>query len=1197
MKSLLLTYTLLVATLLSQQPVHAQMPPHPAPQVARNGEACSLDWTSHPGITYFIQYSFDLKTWNYLPVIESGDGQPISYGFQCDTDRMFLRLHYTNHPTSNPNSDDFDNDGISNWDEVRTGGTGTSPLIADTDGDGVRDDGLVYAAQNDPDGTGLPASLQSDLLARWDFEQLNFNPPAFSFEDKTGNGWTASAYGVFQNPEGMVSKAAQIQNGYCAVDANVLQGKTSYSISFWINLTEKYLENAADNTIMGIYGLQDYTYSVDNLGRAFVDIDTNGLRVKKTGNTEEWNLGNYIYTNHAGGVHGQAFSQETDTIRWLRPQGTSDDGKWHHMVIVRSGGQYSVYFDNQLVANGSFAQSNIQFTAVSSLIFGRYFTQVGSPVASNTQMQGEFDRLSIYDRSLTVTDVQNLYRQDIDSDGLWDITEHATAYWNDANHNAIFEPGEQEYALSPFHFHDANEDHDNDLASSLTEQAAGTNIVDSDSDNDFIPDGWELNYGLNPLNASDAGSDNDGDGYTASQEYAISDTDPNNPDTDEDGIGDKEDHPPRWVSITRSLGYDYDDYGPTQPNAPKRLITLASWPGAVTTNENLSEIIPYNQLHNSLTQKQPFPEDFPGSGLGMSLTAEGEARTIPAPPCYHAELDHRQILVELGAPANEVREFKGLLITERKINGVEQAPTGNTVTVTIPAGQSRSSTHNVEPVFMGTGGNGSANYLEIVEQNLIPFQYAPDVLAVNADFDEGNTGNSLTQGGIKVGAFDDRQNRSLIAQQKSVDGRIQAGDLVTDDLHEGWFGILPNSMPADFWDDAEIYIFKVQQNDPETGKRETGEVRFYATWGDKKEECIEPYDWVKSIGELSYEPVDLVGFVYGSNSQIPEDATWWMEGLAPGKITLRFVLAKGSIAFHHTQTFEVCSKWSKAEWLNVVRDEIYIDSLNSIGGVHFNTGQVSNPGVDIDSYVVANDFLNNRPYIHSVYEYYAKLHFDNAEQFYWAGLAKLAGAPVYGGLSDAQNGRAGVAIGTFGIVQDGILKTIQDTLINANINIFKDLAYQFVAYRASGIGAIEHLREIDNIPQSILVSWTKIDDGYRSNDTSLIHTGNQELLRREQNVILAPTYVTLNNLASGSVSFMFSKLAKNPIAGGPDFDAVVPGGNIAVFTDRWNWISDPEQGMWKLWSGKTSAVRKSEAGALSLRDQVDLRFHLTSPVR
>ncbi len=62
---------------------------------------------------------------------------------------MFVRLSHTDQPTTSPHSDDFDGDGISNWDEIRPGGTGTDPLLWDTDGDGKSD----YFA--DTDGNGV----------------------------------------------------------------------------------------------------------------------------------------------------------------------------------------------------------------------------------------------------------------------------------------------------------------------------------------------------------------------------------------------------------------------------------------------------------------------------------------------------------------------------------------------------------------------------------------------------------------------------------------------------------------------------------------------------------------------------------------------------------------------------------------------------------------------------------------------------------------------------------------------------------------------------------------------------------------------------------------------------------------------------------------------------------------------------------
>ena len=71
--------------------------------------------------------------------------------------------------------------------------------------------------------------------------------------------------------------------------------------------------------------------------------------------------------------------------------------------------------------------------------------------------------------------------------------------------------------------------------------------ADRDSDNDGIPDVWELEYGLNPRNRSDAIRDIDYDGLTNLQEYNLN-ADPTSRDTDNDGVQDSEDSHPRDAS-------------------------------------------------------------------------------------------------------------------------------------------------------------------------------------------------------------------------------------------------------------------------------------------------------------------------------------------------------------------------------------------------------------------------------------------------------------------------------------------------------------------------------------------------------------------------------------------------------------------------------------------------------------------------
>lgn len=63
--------------------------------------------------------------------------------------------------------------------------------------------------------------------------------------------------------------------------------------------------------------------------------------------------------------------------------------------------------------------------------------------------------------------------------------------------------------------------------------------IDTDDDNDGMPDEWENAYGLNSKSSSDRDLDNDGDGLTNFEEFEFN-SNPNEADTDGDGLNDKE---------------------------------------------------------------------------------------------------------------------------------------------------------------------------------------------------------------------------------------------------------------------------------------------------------------------------------------------------------------------------------------------------------------------------------------------------------------------------------------------------------------------------------------------------------------------------------------------------------------------------------------------------------------------------------
>lgn len=120
--------------------------------------------------------------------------------------------------------------------------------------------------------------------------------------------------------------------------------------------------------------------------------------------------------------------------------------------------------------------------------------------------------------------------------------------------------------LNPFDSGDANADIDGDGLTSIEEFGLGTDPNLADSDLDGLPDGWEFENNLDPTDPTDAELDFD---YFGGEEFAsytevsypytnydefyrvvgqdengqdiIQHTDPNNPDTDGDGILDPDD--------------------------------------------------------------------------------------------------------------------------------------------------------------------------------------------------------------------------------------------------------------------------------------------------------------------------------------------------------------------------------------------------------------------------------------------------------------------------------------------------------------------------------------------------------------------------------------------------------------------------------------------------------------------------------
>lgn len=97
----------------------------------------TVSWWGKTGRTYFVQQSFDLMTWQYVPVVMSGAEDVSGLNFSCSETRQFWRLRYTDLSTGgNAETADFDGDGLTNLEEATLG---TDPFNPDSDGDGVND--------------------------------------------------------------------------------------------------------------------------------------------------------------------------------------------------------------------------------------------------------------------------------------------------------------------------------------------------------------------------------------------------------------------------------------------------------------------------------------------------------------------------------------------------------------------------------------------------------------------------------------------------------------------------------------------------------------------------------------------------------------------------------------------------------------------------------------------------------------------------------------------------------------------------------------------------------------------------------------------------------------------------------------------------------------------------------------------------
>ena len=469
---------------------------------------------------------------------------------------------------------DNDSDGLANLTEYEI--SGTHPLVADTDGDGLNDGAELAAGTNpfdpDTDNDGMPDGWEvkyslnplddRDALADQDGDRV---PNLWEYKRVTipTNASSRPAADWIVNPAlaGTANNVATIQQ---AIDnaPTTITNPAFYAVievRRGVYETNVSIPSSKKITLLGELGYPSTEirsaansyYSIDIGGEAFVDgfrvsrskdaddlpyNGYSGLYVSTSAGTGQVSLSNLLIHNHRSSYGGGIYCND-GRLRLI------------HCTIYDTGAQYSgnaIYFgssasldiQNCIIRGGSGVASQqiyksssaIVSTSGSFILGGEFGGNATDPMLTPVGgLRKGSPAINFGLPSRVPRDIHNELRvgnpdagadefMDTDTDGLPDWLEALGASSPGVDNDSDGLSNLTEYEISGTHPLVA--DTDGDGLNDGAELAAGTNPFDPDTDNDGMPDGWEVKYGLNPKNDQDALQDQDRDRVPNVYEFA-----------------------------------------------------------------------------------------------------------------------------------------------------------------------------------------------------------------------------------------------------------------------------------------------------------------------------------------------------------------------------------------------------------------------------------------------------------------------------------------------------------------------------------------------------------------------------------------------------------------------------------------------------------------------------------------------------